>query len=102
MALYTLLSRGMAVVITDYHGLGTPDTHDYLNRKAQGYAVLDSARAATRLPGNGLGAHPPVVLYRYSQGGMASAAAAELQPDYAPDLSVRTESPRGVGRLQPL
>ncbi|MFD7841769.1 lipase family protein [Nocardia sp. NPDC059764] len=89
LALYTLLSRGMAVVITDYHGLGTPDTHDYLNRKAQGYAVLDSARAATRLPGNGLGAHPPVVLYGYSQGGMASAAAAELQPDYAPDLDVR-------------
>ncbi|MTE16964.1 alpha/beta fold hydrolase [Nocardia aurantiaca] len=89
IALYSLLSRGMAVVITDYHGLGTPDTHDYLNRKAQGYAVLDSARAATRLPGTGLSARTPVVLYGYSQGGMASAAAAELQPKYASDLNVR-------------
>ncbi len=89
MALYSLLSRGMAVVVTDYHGLGTPEVHDYLNRKAQAYAVLDSARAALQLPGTGLGSGSPVMLYGYSQGGMASAGAAELQPSYAPDLNVR-------------
>ena len=89
VALSSLLSRGMAVVVTDYHGLGTPDVHDFLNRKAQAYSVLDAARAAIRLPGSGLGPRPPVVLYGYSQGGMASAGAAELQPGYAPDLDLR-------------
>ncbi|MFQ6398632.1 lipase family protein [Nocardia sp. KC 131] len=89
LALYSLLSRGMAVVVTDYHGLGTPEVHDFLNRKAQAYALLDSARAAQQLPGTSLTARPPVILYGYSQGGMASAGAAELQPSYAPDLDVR-------------
>ncbi|MQY23555.1 lipase family protein [Nocardia macrotermitis] len=87
--IYQMLSRGMGVVITDYHDLGTPGIHDFLNRKTQGYAVLDSARAALRLPGSGLNPRSPVLLYGYSQGGMGSAAAAELQPKYAPDLNVR-------------
>lgn len=89
LAIYQLLDRGMAVVMTDYHDLGTPGVHDFLNRKTQGYAVLDSARAAMRLPGTTLTPHSPVMLYGYSQGGMASAAAAELQPKYAPDLNVQ-------------
>ncbi|MEU4317790.1 lipase family protein [Nocardia fluminea] len=89
LALYALLARGMAVVMTDYHGLGTPAVHDFLNRKSQGYAVLDAARAALALPGNGLGAGAPVMLYGYSQGGSATGAAAELQPSYAPELNVR-------------
>ncbi|WP_040723535.1 lipase family protein, partial [Nocardia veterana] len=52
-------------------------------------AVLDSARAAQQLPNNGVGPRPPIVIYGYSQGGMASAGAAELQPSYAPELNVR-------------
>ncbi|MEU6582090.1 lipase family protein [Nocardia sp. NPDC046763] len=89
VALYTLLARGMAVVVTDYHGLGTPYVHDYLNRKAQAYALLDAARAALQLPGTGLNPGTPVALYGYSQGGMASAGAAELQSRYAPELNIR-------------
>lgn len=89
VALYSLLARGMAVMVTDYQGLGTPEMHDFLNRKSQAHAVLDSARAAQQLPGTGLGPNPPVILFGYSQGGMASAGAAELQPTYAPDLNVR-------------
>ncbi|MFE3222396.1 lipase family protein [Nocardia sp. NPDC059228] len=89
LALYSLLARGMTVVVTDYHGLGTPDVHDYLNRKSQAYALLDAARAALQLPGTGLNPGTPVALYGYSQGGMASAGAAELQPSYAPELNVR-------------
>ncbi|WP_330230108.1 lipase family protein [Nocardia sp. NBC_00508] len=89
LAIYSLLARGMAVMVTDYHGLGTPAIHDYLNRKAQAHALLDAARAALRLPGTSLAANSPVILYGYSQGGMASAGAAELQPSYAPELNVR-------------
>ncbi len=43
---YSLLARGMAVVMTDYYGLGTPAVHDYVNRAAEAHAVLDSIRAA--------------------------------------------------------
>ncbi|WP_040791642.1 lipase family protein [Nocardia paucivorans] len=89
IAIYQLLSRGMAVVMTDYHDFNAPGVHNFLNRKTQGYAVLDSARAALRLPDTGLGPDSPVILYGYSQGGMAAAAAAELQPGHAPDLNLR-------------
>ncbi|NEW45012.1 hypothetical protein GV794_05635 [Nocardia cyriacigeorgica] len=89
LAIYSLLGRGMAVVVTDYLGLGTPAVHDFLNRKSQAHTLLDAARAALRLPGTSLHGGSPVVLYGYSQGGMASAAAAELQRSYAPELNVK-------------
>jgi len=84
-----LLARGYGVVVTDYEGLGTPGLHTYVNRKAEGYAVLDAIRAAQRLPGDGLPSGGPVAIAGYSQGGGASAAAAELQPGYAPELDVK-------------
>ncbi|MDH6680189.1 hypothetical protein M2284_004415 [Rhodococcus sp. LBL1] len=84
-----LLSRGIAVVVTDYEGLGTPGIHTYVNRASEAHAVLDAARAAKRLPGTGITPDGPVAFWGYSQGGGASAAAAELQPEYAPELDVR-------------
>lgn len=86
---YLLLAQGMAVVITDYHGLGTPQMHDFMNRKATAYANLDAVRAAQRLPGSGVGPASPVAFFGYSQGGQAAAAAAEAQDGYAPELNVR-------------
>ena len=80
-----LLDRGYAVAVTDYQGLGTPGEHTYVNRAAEGHAVLDAVRAATALPG-GVPPGGPVGLAGYSQGGGASAAAAELAPTYAPEL----------------
>ncbi len=84
-----LLSRGIAVVLTDLDGLGTPGTHTYVNRAASAHAVLDAARAAKRLPGTGIIPDGPVAFWGYSQGGGASAAAVELAPEYAPELDVR-------------
>lgn len=84
-----LLNRGYGVVVTDYEGLGTPGVHTYVNRQAQGHAVLDSLRAAQRLPEAELPEAGPVATFGYSQGGGASASAAELQPDYAPELALR-------------
>ncbi len=81
---YSLLARGMDVVMTDYHGLGTPAVHDYLNRAAEAHAVLDSIRAAEAFRGTRV----PTLIFGYSQGGGAAAAAAELQSTYAPDLDV--------------
>lgn len=83
----SLLTRGYAVAVTDYQGLGTPGTHTYVNRLAEAHAVLDVARAARRL-GVGIPANGPVALAGYSQGGGASAAAAEIAPRYAPDVGL--------------
>ncbi|GAB2755638.1 lipase family protein [Salinifilum aidingensis] len=87
--LKALLNQGYGVVVTDYEGLGTPGVHTYVTRESMGHAVLDAARAAQRLPAADLPDSGPVATYGYSQGGGGSAAAAELQPNYAPELDLR-------------
>jgi hypothetical protein len=84
-----LLAQGFAVAQTDYEGLGTPSMHTYMNRASQAHAVLDVIRAAQRLPDTGLAPGGPVGIAGYSQGGGASAAAAELAPTYAPELDIQ-------------
>jgi hypothetical protein len=87
IAIYRLLADGVAVVVTDYVGLGATDRlHTYVNRVDGGHALLDAVRAARALPGTSVTPASPVGLYGYSQGGGASASAAELQPGYAPDV----------------
>ncbi|MFI1995229.1 lipase family protein [Actinoplanes sp. NPDC020271] len=89
LAMYRLLAKGIAVVQTDYVGLGTTDRlHTYVNRVDEGHAVLDAARAARALTGTSITARSLVGLYGYSQGGGAVASAAELQSTYAPDVKV--------------
>ncbi|MFE3637744.1 lipase family protein [Streptomyces sp. NPDC059168] len=89
LAIYRMLAKGIAVVVTDYMGLGATDRpHTYVNRVDGGHAVLDAVRAARNLPGTSLTAASPVGLYGYSEGGGATAAAAELQPSYAPDVTL--------------
>jgi hypothetical protein len=85
-AVNNLLGKGWAVVITDYPGLGPPGDESYNVGIAEGYAVLDSLRAATRLPAAGLSASAPMAVEGYSQGGAAGDWAAQLQPSYAPAL----------------
>lgn len=84
-----LLERGYGVVVPDYEGLGTPGMHTYMNRASQGHTVLDGVRAAQRDSDADLPDAGPVAIAGYSQGGGASASAAELQPDYAPELDVK-------------
>lgn len=91
-----LILRGYVVAVVDYEGLGTPGIHSYMIREAQGHAVLDAARAALRLPDTGLTTASPIALTGYSQGGGASAAAAELAPSYAPELKVVGAAAGGV------
>ncbi|WP_461028962.1 lipase family protein [Streptomyces sparsus] len=92
------LSRGWAVAVTDYEGLGTPGTHTYTVGRSAGHALLDAARAAMRLPEAGLSADAPVGIMGYSQGGQASSWAAELHARYAPELHVRGTATGGVPR----
>jgi len=89
LSVYRLLAEGVAVVVTDYVGLGTTDRlHTYVNRVDEGHALLDAARAALSLPDTDLTSASRIALYGYSQGGGASASAAELQSSYAPELNV--------------
>ncbi|WP_255951269.1 lipase family protein [Streptomyces odontomachi] len=89
LAIYRLLASGVAVVVTDYVGLGGTDRlHTYVNRVDEAHAVLDAVRAARSVNGASVAADSPVGLFGYSQGGGATAAAAELQPSYAPDVTL--------------
>lgn len=92
----SFLSRGWAVVVTDYQGLGTPGAHTYVVGRREGRSVLDAARAAQRLAGSGLDATTPVGVYGYSQGGGAAAWAAELAASYAPELDLKGVVEGGV------
>lgn len=89
IGIYRLLARGVAVMVTDYVGLGATDRlHTYVDRVDSGHAVLDAARAARRVPDASVTSASRVVLYGYSQGGGATASAAELAATYAPDVDL--------------
>lgn len=89
IAVYRLLAAGVAVAVTDYAGLGATDRlHTYVDRLDEAHALLDAARAARAVEGASVTSASRVGLYGYSQGGGATAAAAELQPSYAPDVKL--------------
>jgi hypothetical protein len=81
-----LLTRGWAVALTDYQGLGTPGDHTYMVGRALGPNVLDAMRAARELHPAELPVQGPAAIVGYSEGGAAAAWAAQLQPTYAPDV----------------
>ena len=83
-----LLARGWAVVATDYEGLGADGPHPYLVGASEGHAVLDAARAASRVPDAGVSPGSSLVIWGFSQGGHAGAFAAQLAPTYAPELDL--------------
>ncbi len=76
------LRHGWAVEATDYAGYTNGATPDYAVGPSEGHAVLDIAAAALQIPGSGVSARAPVVIWGYSQGGGASAWAAQLEPSY--------------------
>lgn len=80
------LHQGWAVAVTDGEGLGMPGPHTYGAARVGGRAVLDITRAARELPG--VAASSPVLLWGYSEGGRCVAAAADLQPEYAPEVDL--------------
>ena len=90
------IAKGWAVALTDYEGLGTPGQHTYVVGPSLGHAVLDVIRAASRVPGLGLAADAPTLIWGYSEGGAAATWAAQLQPGYAPELRLLGTAAGGV------
>jgi pimeloyl-ACP methyl ester carboxylesterase len=79
-----LLQLNYVVAVTDYPGLGTPGPHPYLVGLSEGRAVLDSVRAATRLPS--AKASHDFIVWGHSQGGQAALFTGELAKNYAPEI----------------
>ncbi len=73
------------MVRTDYQGLGTPGTHEYLVGQDEGRSVLDIVRAARQVDST-LG--KKVIIGGHSQGGHAALWAAALAPKWTPELDV--------------
>ncbi|MEA2481456.1 MAG: hypothetical protein QOJ07_3378, partial [Thermoleophilaceae bacterium] len=80
------LKRGYAVVRTDYQGLGTPGTHEYLGGVSEGHSTLDIVLASRRLD---KGLSRRFVIAGHSQGGHAALWAAAQAARWTPSLTLR-------------
>ncbi|MET8779602.1 lipase family protein [Nocardia sp. NPDC050713] len=78
------LARGWAVSVPDHGGMSG---HFGVAREP-GYRSLDGVRAALNFAPLGLSPSTPVGLWGYSGGGLATAWAAELAAEYAPELTI--------------
>lgn len=78
------LAEGWAVSVPDHEGLHGMWGAPY----EPGYRVLDGIRAALSSERIGLSPAAPIGLWGYSGGGLASAWAAEVSGDYAPELDI--------------
>ncbi len=87
-AIIESLKKGYAVTVTDYQGYTNGALPTYTAGKAEGQAVLDAERAGRQIPGSGISASAPVILWGYSQGGQAVGWAGEIQSSYAPDVKL--------------
>ncbi|OMC08512.1 MULTISPECIES: lipase family protein [unclassified Mycobacterium] len=78
------VAEGWAVSVPDHEGLGGTWGAPY----EPGYRVLDGIRAVLNSERVGLSPSAPIGLWGYSGGGLASAWAAEMYGDYAPELDI--------------
>ncbi|RDI66351.1 lipase family protein [Nocardia pseudobrasiliensis] len=79
------LARGWAVSVPDASGVD----NNFLTPRVMGYTVLDGIRAAENFTPLGLpGAATRTAMWGYSGGGITTDWAAELQPEYAPELNL--------------
>ena len=79
------VSRGYAVVATDYAGLGRPGVQTYLLGVDEGRSAIDLLRAARRLS---LGVGRRYIVMGHSQGGQSALFTTAIGPIYAPELSL--------------
>lgn len=86
--LIAALSKGFAVIGSDYPGFTTGAVPSYTAGRSEGYAVLDAVRAATSFSGASISLAAKTVIWGYSQGGQAAAWAGQLQPTYAPNVNL--------------
>ncbi|MEU8898733.1 lipase family protein [Nocardia sp. NPDC048505] len=91
LALNAILLRGWSIALPDHLGPNAA----YGAARLGGLITLDGIRAAQRVGELGLGASP-VAMLGYSGGGMATAWAAALHREYAPELRLVGAAEGGV------
>ena len=95
-----LVKQGYAVVATDYQGMGAPGDPSYLVGQIEGRNALDAVRAVHNW-------QPDVnksktIIWGHSQGGHASAFAAQIAHTYAPELQIQGAAVLAPGLLPSL
>lgn len=86
------LLRGWIVVAPDYEG----PRSTFLGSDGEAREVLDGLRAARAYPPAEISPSAPLGLWGYSGGAIASSVAAQLQPQYAPELKLSAVALGGV------
>lgn len=88
------LKKRWIVISPDFQGPNSA----YLANKLAGQATLDGIRAAINSGSfAGVSKDPTVAMWVYSGGSFASLWAAELQPEYAPELKIAGAAVGGLG-----
>ena len=80
-----IVSKGFAVVMPDYEGLGAPGVHPYTDSRTAGLNMIDAVRALRSTFKN---VSNRWIALGHSQGGGAAWAADERARGYAPDLDL--------------
>lgn len=78
------LRKGVIVVMSDYEGLD----NQWIAGLNTAHGVLDGIRAAINFRSTGLNVGASVALVGFSGGGHATGWAAEVAPEYAPELNI--------------
>ncbi len=86
------LKKGVVVVMSDYEGLG----NQWMAGLNTAHGVLDGVRAAINFRSAGLNDGAKVALAGFSGGGHATGWAAEVAPEYAPELNIVGAAMGGV------
>jgi hypothetical protein len=86
------LKKGHVVVLTDYEGLDS----QWIAGLNTAHGVLDGIRAAINFKPAGLDAGAPIAMMGFSGGGHATGWAAEVAPEYAPELNIVGAAMGGV------
>lgn len=81
-----MLAKGWVVTATDYAGLGTPGTENYLIGSDEAHDVLNSVRAARNISQAQAGNR--FAVWGHSQGGNSALFTASYAASYAPELDL--------------
>ncbi|MEV0251054.1 lipase family protein [Nocardia sp. NPDC050712] len=91
-----MFGKGHAVMISDVGNDADRRPHGVFAGKFAAHAQLDGARAALHHTDAGLDPHAQVALFGIAGGGVGAAFSAELQPEYAPELDVKSTVLEGM------
>ena len=92
------LSKGYAVVASDYQGLGSEGQHPYMAAAPMAYSNLDAIRA---VQGGAFPVSDAVVVAGQSQGAAGAIATAGYHAAYAPEIDLKAISATGVPYFPP-